>query len=1075
VHPIQRRRATRRFVIATVLTIAEAGGIVARGADAVAPVVPAADLEFFEARVRPLLVAHCAECHSRAGGTTEGGLSFDTRGDFTSAAGVVVAGRPDESLLVRAVRYDGDLQMPPDGRLPAAAIATLEEWVRRGLPWPDDGGGAPVAAFDLARRRAEHWCWQPPRLTPAPEVHRADWCRGPVDRFVRARLEAARLEPVPEAPRAVLVRRAAEVLTGLPPDPALLAAAGADAREDWFDHVVDTLLASPHYGERFARHWLDVVRYAETRGHEFDYPIPNAWRYRDWVVRAFNADLPFDRFVREQVAGDLVEPRLDPATGADESVVGTGFWFLGEELHSPVDIAQDEADRVDNRIDTLGKAFLGMAIGCARCHDHKFDALSAADYYALAGTAMSGSYRQVPFESLAHNRRVAAAADALTGAARATLLPLVAEVLAAAAGDLSALLPTVAAEAAARQAAVDAAAPESQAAVVIADYTRGPDATPVIADGAAWGHAAVAAGQPMVVPADDATPARVRLSTTGAARSDAVWSGSKSLGQRDPGVLGKVDRAGRVLRTPKVRLTQGVLWHRVRGHLQIVTIIDGHVMLAGPLYGAAVREIDTKGEWQWVRQDLTRDLAWHDGHVIHVEYAAIDGAAEVAEVVAAAREPVRADPLVAALAGRGGPPEAACLALFDEAVTACHDGRLDGTPHATALAVLADRLLASPALDWTSVAARRLADAAGTAAAARAAVLATARLESATAPALLDGNGVDQHVLVKGAAARRGDLVPRRFLEAIDGADRPAFSAHTSGRLELADRLLAPDNSLTARVAVNRIWHWLFGRGLVPTPDNFGVLGESPADDGARVLLDTLAVRFREEGWSVKKLVRELVTSATWRMSSTPDPRARAADPLNLLLHHHPLRRLEGEAIRDTMLAVSGRLDRTVGGPPVEVFLTEFHDGRGRPKSGPLDGAGRRSLYTRIRRNFLPGFLTAFDMPVPFQAMGRRNVTNVPAQALVLMNDPFVAEQAATWARKVLAEEALAPEARIGAMYREAFSREPTPDELAAARAFLVDQTAAHGGSFANDERHEAAWADLAHALFNAKEFILLP
>jgi cytochrome c553 len=1065
VHPIQRRRATPRLVIAAVLATAAADGGAARAA------APAADLEFFETKVRPLLVAHCAECHSRAGGTTEGGLSFDSRGDFAGAAGVAVAGRPDESLLVKAVRYDGDLQMPPDGKLPAAAIATLEEWVRRGLPWPDDGGPAPLAAFDIARRRAEHWCWQPARAAPAPEVRRADWCRGPIDRFVLARLEAAGLEPAPEAARVALVRRAAAVLTGLPPDPALVAAAGADPRADWFEHVVDALLASPHYGERFARHWLDVVRYAETRGHEFDYPIPNAWRYRDWVVRAFNADLPYDRFLREQIAGDLVEPRLDPATGADESVVGTGFWFLGEEVHSPVDIAQDEADRIDNRIDTLGKAFLGMALGCARCHDHKFDALSAADYYALAGTAMSGSYRQVPFESLAHNRRVAAEADALTRSARATLLPLVAEVLASGAGDLSALLPTVADAVAARRATAAVVAP----AVVIADYTRGPDATAVIADGAAWGDAAIAAGQPVVEPAADTAPARVRLSTTGAAKSDPVWSASKSLGEREPSVLGKVDRAGRVLRTPKVRLTEGVLWHHVRGHLQIATIVDGHVMLAGPLYGATVKDVDTKGAWQWVRQDLTHDIAWHDGHVVHVEYAAIDGAAEVAEVVASRQEPVRADPLVTALAAHAGPLEAACRALLDEAVAACRDGRLDGTPHATALAGLVDRLLASPTIDWTAGAARRLAEAAGTAAAARAALLATARPESATAPALLDGNGIDQHVLLKGSAARRGDLVPRRFLEAIDGAAGTPFPAHTSGRLELADRLLAPDNPLTARVAVNRIWHWLFGRGLVPTPDNFGVLGEPPADPAARALLDTLAVHFREEGWSVKQLVREVVTSATWRMSSSPDPRARAADPLNLLLHHHPLRRLEAEAIRDTILAVSGRLDRTLGGPPVEVFLTEFHDGRGRPASGPLDGAGRRSVYTRIRRNFLPGFLTAFDMPVPFQAMGRRTVTNVPAQALVLMNDPFVAEQATIWARKVLADASLAPEARITTMYREAFAREPTADEVAAARAFLVDQTAAHGGSFAADERHEAAWADLAHALFNAKEFIFVP
>ena len=291
------------------------------------------EAEFFETRVRPLLVTHCAECHSTEAGEPEGGLSFDSRADFLAAEGVVVAGKPDESLLVNVIRYDGDLQMPPDGKLPAEAIATLEDWVRRGLPWHDDGKQATVASFDIATRKAEHWCWHPPEPSPPPAVRDKDWCRSDIDRFVLARLEAAGLEPAAEAERAVLVRRAAEVLTGLPPEPADVAAVITDHNPTAFENYVDRLLASPHYGERFARHWLDVVRFAETRGHEFDYPIPNAWRYRDWVVAAFNEDLPYARFVREQIAGDLVDdPRLD-AAGGNRSVIGTGFWYLGEEVH----------------------------------------------------------------------------------------------------------------------------------------------------------------------------------------------------------------------------------------------------------------------------------------------------------------------------------------------------------------------------------------------------------------------------------------------------------------------------------------------------------------------------------------------------------------------------------------------------------------------------------------------------------------------------------------------------------------------------------------------------------------------
>ena len=1077
----------RGIVLAAGVTIAAIVATVGRAADQTgAPT--AEDAEFFETRVRPLLVEHCAACHSRASGEPEGGLSFDTRAETLGHEGLAIPGKPDQSLLVEVVRYDGKLQMPPDGRLPPEAIATIEEWVRRGLPWPGEGPAAEAGMFDISARKADHWCWQTPRSMPAPAVATADWCRTDIDRFVLARLEAAGLTPAPEASRDQLVRRAAELLTGLPADPADVDRVAADPDPLAFEKYVDGLLASRHFGERFARHWLDVVRYGETRGHEFDFPIPNAWRYRDWVIDAINADLPYDQFVREQIAGDLLEtPRLN-ADGGDESVIGTGFWYLGEEIHSPVDIAQDAADRTDNRVDTFGKAFLGMALGCARCHDHKFDAVSKEDYYAIAGTLVSSSYRQVPFETLAANRDVARRLEAHDTEARPLLGRRVADLLVGKDGKTEDAVERLAARLMAtlppREAilALRGAAGPGAGEVSIADYSSGDGATPIIGDGFAWGSRPRPAGHVSLVAGAEGTPDRLRSEPQAAAHFDAVWAGLVSNGEREAGALGGADRAGRVLRTPKVRIEGGTVWHRVRGHLQIFTCIDSHVLLVGPLYGATLQTVDTQGEWRWVRQDLGSDLDWRRGHLVHVEYVPIAGAADVAEVVASATEPQRPDRFLAEVARRlpaGASADDAAIAaavrgIVEEALTPPQDGSLAAGFGAEAAAAVS-RLLADPAIDWSGDVAAVVVSETRALEAARATITASAKLASAIAPAILDGNGVDQPVLAKGSAARPGAVVPRRFLEAVDGVDQPAWPAVSSGRRELADRVLDPSNPLTARVAVNRFWHHLFGRGLVPTPDNFGKLGEPFADPGALALLDTLAVRFREEGWSMKRLVREIVTSSTWRMTSVADPRGLERDPRNLLLHHFPLRRLEGEAVRDKILAVSGRLDPRIGGPPVEVALSDFHEGRGKPGSGPVDGDGRRSIYTRIRRNFLPALPLAFDMPVPFQAMGRRTVTNVPAQALTLMNDPFVVEQSGRWAARILADTSATVDDSIARMYREAFARPPSPEEVAAARGFVAAQTGLHGGDFATDPRQPAAWADLAHAIINAKEFIFIP
>jgi cytochrome c553 len=347
--------------------------------------------EFFEQRVRPVLAEHCYGCHGPA--KQKGGLRAD-HGSLLLKGGdngpALVAGQPEVSRLLTAVGYgDVSLQMPPTGKLPEAVIADLRAWIAAGAAWPEEpvpGAKAAEAAFDLAGRRAAHWAWQPLRDDAPPSVGDAGWPRGEMDRFVLAKLEATKLRPAPEAPRETLLRRLTYDLTGLPPTPDELTMFQLDTGPEAYERLVDRLLASPRFGEHWGRHWLDLTRYAETYGFEGDFAIKEAWRYRDYVIRALNADVPYDQFVREHLAGDLLaEPRQNVDDGTNESLLATGCWAMHQAQHAPVDVRMDNADRVDNQIDVFSKTFLGLTVSCARCHDHKFDAISTADYYALSG------------------------------------------------------------------------------------------------------------------------------------------------------------------------------------------------------------------------------------------------------------------------------------------------------------------------------------------------------------------------------------------------------------------------------------------------------------------------------------------------------------------------------------------------------------------------------------------------------------------------------------------------------------------------------------------------------------------
>lgn len=1291
------RRQWRVLVLAVPVLLA-LPAMIGTGTTLLAADADPADIEFFEKRVRPVLVQSCLQCHSAD--KQRGGLRLDSRAAALKGGDTGPAfepGDPDSSLLVEAVGYAGDIKMPPKGKLPAEQIAALAEWVKRGAPWPaTDATGDkpdPKKVFDLAARRRDQWALQPLAKTSVPNVAKLDWARNDVDRFLLARLEQEKLAPAPAADKRTLLRRITFDLTGLPPTPAEIDAFLADESDRAYETVVERLLASPHYGERWARHWLDLVRFAETAGHEFDFEMPLAFEYRDYLIRALNADVPYDEFVLEHVAGDLLEkPRLHPTEGINESIIGTGFYFLGESKHSPVDIRADEAERIDNQIDVFAKTFLGMTLACARCHDHKFDAISTNDYYALAGFLQSSRYQEACVDAPAPRQRLVQQLEML----RDSELALWRETAGAEYRQDVKQLPQylLASLAVLRPTPNDGLTPETDpleydpAEVVFEDFEKDTYGA-WVATGEAFGvrpnrkplpdyqgevgpqgngfvntHSALnkdgqrtagdpptgTLGSPQFIverpyihfligggahvgktcinlnvggktvrtatgrnenrmrwalwdvrelqgktavleivdresggwgnigvdqilfsrdPIRGDTGARVagaarkfkleparlsewvialqdlavgdqpdlfRLWAELASRTDAVtpeghtrwrderlraleaeaaappvdpqtttvferfdrpgfdgWfvtgdafgSGPARTGQSvSPASIATLSDDGSAhsgalspqlqgtLRSRTFTIEKPRIFYRMAGRgTKINLIIDGFQKIRNPIYGGLTIAPASPDKLQWQTQDVAKWV----GHNAYIEI--LDegtGVMEVDEIVFSDAGPPASlsNGLNATLLREsGGSPAqlaegyAKLLELTLARWSANQPVSSAGEPDRTA----ALRWLLERDLPGTL---RRAVRQAEPALQTKLATLSTQRGEaesqirySRKVMAMTDGTSEDERVHLRGSHKKLGDVVPRRFLEAIAGPQQPPLTTG-SGRLELARRMIDSSDPLLRRVLVNRLWKHHFGEGLVRSIDDFGNMGQAPTHPE---LLDYLAAEFVRGGWSIKHMHRLLVLSNTYRMSSRPDDaHAEEIDPQNKLLHRMPLRRLEAEAIRDAVLSVSGRLDDKLFGPSVLPYLTEFTIGRGRPAPGPLDGGGRRSIYINVRRNFLTPFFLAFDYPIPFSTMGRRGVSNVPAQALAMMNNPFIAQQADLWAQRVAAEKTDRA-ARIQGMYVSAFGRPPAPEELEAATAFIDEQLR----SVATGDEVRA-WSSLAHVLFNVKEFIFI-
>ncbi len=763
-------------------------GPTARAADA-----GRSEEEFFEAKVRPVLVEHCLECHGAE--KSKAGLRLDAReamlrgGDGGPA---VVPGKPEESSLVSAIRYDGDVQMPPSGKLKETEIAALSEWVRRGARWPASRPGAvpvstaaPVSvSVDVEARARSFWAFRPIEDPAPPDVRGRDWPRSPIDRFILARLEGEGLSPSSEADRATLIRRLSYDLVGLPPSPEEVEAFAKDSAPDAYERLVERLLASPHYGERWGRIWLDIARYGEDQAHSFQPRLyPFGYRYRDWVFRAINRDLPYDRFLVEQIAGDLLD---GPESSRIERLEALGFFACGPVYYGDA----KKLDQYDDRIDTMCRGFLGLTVACARCHDHKYDPIPTSDYYALQGVFASTEYVEVP------------------------------------------------------------AAPREQ----VEAHDRA--------------MAAIAEKEKAI---------------TAAVRAEAKKQGKTVAG----GQLKAFERM---------------------------------------LTGEAKRSI------QAMRAELDQ-----------------------MKKKAPAKYPV-----IHALADASKP--------------------------------------------------------------------------------------VDMPILARGNPKAPGAKVPRHFLGALGGST----FRKGSGRLELARAIASPDNPLTARVMVNRVWQHHFGRGLVATASNFGSLGERPSHPE---LLDWLARRFIESGWSLKALHREIVTSAAYRQSSRASSPSADRDPGNVLLGRMNRRRLDIESWRDAMLAVAGRLDESIGGPSIDLE---------RPDNA------RRTAYAKISRHDLAGMLRLFDFPDPNITSGGRIDTTVPLQQLFVLNSEMMATSARAVAARLHQPGENTPDdsSRIRRAYQWLYAREPSEREIRIGLAYL------QAGDPTDTTRPDLSrWDRYAQALLAANEF----
>jgi hypothetical protein len=844
-------------------------------------------LEIFEKKIRPVLAKSCYPCHSSATAAAQGGLRLDAASGIRkggNSGALLEAGNPERSLLIRAIRYtDKNLKMPPGKALPPEVVQDFEDWVRA-------GAGVPETPVQQASGKASLWSLKKPQLAPLPQVRGA--ARNDIDRFILAALEAKDLTLSPEADKRTLIRRATFDLTGLPPTVEEIEQFAKDKSPDAYERLIDRLLASPRYGERWGRHWLDVARYADSVNDSVNagQRYPWSYTYRDWVIRALNEDLPYDRFLLYQLAADLV-PDADPKHKA-----ALGFLSLGREF------PKSFPETVDDRIDAVTRGFMGFTVACARCHDHKYDPIPTKDYYSMYAVFSNVRAPEVmpllePNAKISEQERL-------------------------------------------YQQRIDRISEALQ------DYRKRRNAEMIaffktqVADYLLAAHDAESLSNPEI---EELVRDR-QLNLHVLARWRKFLQQSK---QAD----------GPVLR----------LWHKA----------------------AAIKPDQFAREWASIQSEA-KSNKYLEAEVSSKQVASLKDLAQAYAAVLAKHD--RAEPFTDADAEAfrqvaAGPSSPSNIPL-NEFELVYTEGDSNNT---RSIKVRRNAMVAQAAYDGAAPRAMAMED-----------------LPEPT-PA---------HVFIRGNPNNPGAPTPPRFLSCLDSEEQVFTKG--SGRLELAQKIIDPANPLTARVLVNRVWMHHFGFGLVRTPSDFGFRGDRPTHPE---LLDYLALKFIESGWSMKKLHKLIMTSAAYRQASADNEAGRKVDPDNLLLWRMNRRRLEIESLRDSMLAAAGRLDLSMGGVPFALTAQP--------------SVPRRSVYGFIERGRVPALLSAFDFASPDQHAPMRYVTTVPQQALFFLNSPFVAEQARHIAKNV--ERAHSnPEARVEAIYRTIFRRSPDKWELEAGVRYIT-------------------------------------